>query len=221
MSEPASVSLILPAHQEAKTIGALLESLSSLYPHYEMIVVDDGSKDDTARIAEAKKAKVLLHPERRGYGAAIKSGIREAKGEVVVFVDADGQHDPKDVARLLQALGQAEMAVGARPPTADSWPRRFGKKILSYFADRAAGRKIPDFNSGLRALRKEKVLPFLSRLPDGFSLTTTVTLLFFQKGYRVEYLPIQVQPSPSGSKVRWKDFFKTLFLIWGVMLKRN
>ena len=106
------------------------------------------------------------------------------------------------------------MAVGARSPKADPWLRRSGKRILSYFADRAAGCKIPDFNSGLRALRKEKALPLLSLLPDGFSLTTTITLLFFQKGYRVEYLPIEVRPSLSPSKVRWRDFFKTLFLIW-------
>jgi hypothetical protein len=118
------------------------------------------------------------------------------------------------VARLLEALSSAEMAVGARSPKADPWLRRSGKRILSYFADRAAGCKIPDFNSGLRALRKEKALPLLSLLPDGFSLTTTITLLFFQKGYRVEYLPIEVRPSLSPSKVRWRDFFKTLFLIW-------
>jgi len=214
MTAPPCVSLILPAYQEAKTIGGLLEVLFRLYPSYEILVIDDGSCDATAQIAESKEARVLRHSERRGYGAAIKTGIRQAQGKIVVFLDGDGQHEPKDVARLLKALDSAEMAVGARSPEADPFFRRWGKRVLSFFANRAAGRKIPDFNSGLRALRKEKVLPLLPRLPDGFSLTTTITLLFFQKGYRVEYLDIQVRPSLSPSKVRWRDFFKTLFLIW-------
>ena len=207
------VSILIPAYHVEKTIAGIVHRIRSLYPGHEILVIDDGSSDRTADEAQKAGAFVLSHPFNRGYGAALKTGLRRARGEIVVFLDGDGEHHPEDIQRLLNAMEEAHMAVGARAILYRGPLKRWGKWILTQTAQIIVQKKIPDLNSGLRALRRPLALRFLSRLPDGFSLTTTLTLLMFRGGYRVCYLPIRVSPRVGESTVRPLDFFKTFFRI--------
>ncbi len=211
-----TVSIILPAYNEARALGQVLEQLGSLAGRYEVLVVDDGSSDETAEVAGRRAVRVLRHRRNRGYGAALKTGIRAAGGEVVVLLDSDGQHSPADIPRLLDALaGGADMAVGARSGRSlGPWVRRPGKTLLGWVANYLAGERIPDLNSGFRAVRRELILRYFHILPDGFSFSTTSTLAFLKGGYEVAYVPIATAARTGSSQVRIvRDGMQTLLLI--------
>lgn len=210
---PPPATVIIPAYNEDKSIGQVVSSLRSERPNDEILVINDGSTDQTATIAREAGARVLNHPFNMGYGGAIKTGIRHARHEFLLFFDADGQHDPKDLARLQQELTHCDMAVGARPKGTGTLQRRSGKWFLNKVANYLVGRVIPDLNSGLRAIRRTLALQFLHLLPNGFSLSTTLTLALHRSGFMISYIPIQVQERLGKSTVSPKDFFKTFFLI--------
>jgi len=225
MEKPAnknasSVTVILPAFNEGQNIARTVSELLQMYPEYEILVIDDGSLDDTAKLAEAEGARVVRNHVNKGYGASLKQGMRKAKGNIVVFMDADGQHDCKDIARLVKALEDSDMAVGERTAEDMVTVRKPGKWILSTVADFLAGRHIPDINSGFRALYREDGLKYLAILPNGFSLTTTITLAMIKEGRDVEYIPIRISPRAGGkSYVRYfRDGVKTLLLISRVIM---
>jgi glycosyltransferase involved in cell wall biosynthesis len=222
-NERASVSVILPAFNEAENIAETVSKLRQTYPEYEVLVVDDGSEDETARVAEAEGARVIRNGVNRGYGASLKQGMRKAKGDIVVFMDADGQHDCRDVERLVDGLAESDMVVGERSPEDLVTKRRPGKWLLSAAADFLVGQHIPDINSGFRALHREVGLNYLPILPSGFSLTTTLTLAMIKDGRDVKYIPIRISARSGGeSQVRYvRDGSKALLLVMRVVMLFN
>lgn len=213
-----SVSIVIPAYQEGEVVGEVVANVKrvaeTLGCPCEVLVVDDGSTDNTGEAARQAGAQVLVHPYNRGYGAALKTGIRAATGRTVIFMDADGQHDPQDIRRLLADRQVFDMVVGARKRSQGSplW-RKPGKLLLGLLANSLTGRNIPDLNSGLRALDREMALRFLPIMPDGFSFSTTSTIAAFRGGYTVQYVPIQVAHRVGKSTVTMMDGFKTIMLI--------
>lgn len=199
MSEPArppSITAILPAKNEAAGLQYVLPRLRAVLPEAEIIVVDDGSLDETAKIAERFHARVIRHPYSLGNGASIKAGARAARGEILVFLDADGQHDPDDIPKLLEPLhaGYA-MVVGARQldSHANSW-RRLANRGFNRLASLLTGFRILDLTSGFRAVFARSFLNFLYLLPNGFSYPTTITMAFFRSGLPVAYIPVRASP---------------------------
>jgi glycosyltransferase involved in cell wall biosynthesis len=188
------LSIILPAKNEAEGLRKVLPVLCSHFPGAEVIVVDDGSTDDTMAVAVAHGVKVLSSPYSMGNGAAIKRGVRAAGGDVVAFLDADGQHDPRGIASLLAKLDLGyDMVVGAR---ARSGQANVGRGLANALYNRVAswvtGHRILDLTSGFRVARAERFREFLPLLPNGFSYPTTSTMAFFRSGYTVAYVPIDV-----------------------------
>jgi glycosyltransferase involved in cell wall biosynthesis len=198
-----SISIVIPAFNEEGGLGDVLDGLHGSFPDIEIIVVNDGSSDSTAAVAAAKGAIVISHTRNLGYGASLKTGTRAAKGDYVLFCDADGQHTPTDVGRLIAVTPDYEMVVGARD--ADSHQplvRRPGKAFLRYFANILAGIRIPDLNSGLRVFHRETLLRYLHLMPDGFSFSTTSTFAMLKSNRRVLWLPITVKKRVGKSTVR-------------------
>ena len=212
MAPPASI--LIPAYNEEAVIASVIEQVRRARPDDEILVIDDASTDRTAEIAAAAGAHVIRHRHNLGYGGALKTGIRHAKHETIVFFDADDQFFPEDIGKLIDALGESDMAVGQRPQGSGALSRRSGKWFLYKVANYLVGYEIPDLNCGLRALRRELAAQFLHLLPNGFSLTTTITLAAIRSGYQVNYLPIQLKERTTGkSRVSMKDFFRTMLLI--------
>lgn len=198
------LSIILPAKNEAAAIGATVSGIRQHYPDAEVIVVNDGSTDNTAEVAEAAGARVVHHPYSKGNGAAIKSGARAASGEIIVFMDADGQHDPADIPRLLAVIEQGhDMVVGARQKGSQaSLGRGFANGLYNRLASWMTGHKVEDLTSGFRAVRAGKFREFLYLLPNGFSYPTTSTMAFFRAGYSVAYVPIHAAKRIGKSHIR-------------------
>lgn len=213
------LSIVLPARNEADNLPGLLMDLQERFPNAECIVVDDGSTDHTAAVAEKHGAHVIKHPYGMGNGAAIKSGARVAKGEVLIFMDADGQHDPADIERLLAGFDDGyDMVVGARNAGSQA---SFGRLAANTFYNRlaswVANHKIQDLTSGFRAVRAEKFRQFLYLLPNGFSYPTTITMSFFRAGYAVGYLPIQARPRGGKSHIRpLRDGVRFILIIFKI-----
>ena len=199
MSE-TTVSVIIPAYNEAGSIGDIVSEIKSLYPDFEVIVINDGSVDDT--VAEAKKAgaTVYSHPYNVGNGAAIKSGIRIAAGDIVVFMDGDGQHNPQEIAKLLKYMPEYDLVVGERS-TADqaSIGRAVGNKLYNWFASYVAKFSIKDLTSGFRAIKLSVARNFLYLLPNTYSYPTTLTLGVLRSGMSVKYVPIKIRKRKTGS----------------------
>ncbi|MBI3968432.1 MAG: glycosyltransferase family 2 protein [Chloroflexi bacterium] len=217
-------SIVIPAFNEGRAIGATLDRLcaamsASSHP-YEIIVVDDGSTDQTAQVSSSYPVRLLRHPRNKGYGAALKTGARAAQFPVVVTLDADGQHDPADVLRLLELAGSHEMVVGVRTKLSHAPAlRRPGKWALGVVASYLAGMRIPDLNSGMRAVRRDLILRFQHILPNGFSFSTTITLAVLKEGYDVAWLPITVSKRVGTSTVHpLRDGYGTLLLILRTIL---
>ncbi|WP_036136017.1 glycosyltransferase family 2 protein [Luteimonas mephitis] len=188
------LSVILPAKNEAEGLRQTLPRLRAAQPDAELIVVDDGSTDDTADVAAAHGARVLSSPYSMGNGAAIKRGARAASGEILVFMDADGQHDPAEIANLLERLGQGyDMVVGARDGAGQaSAGRSLANRFYNRLASWMTGHRVADLTSGFRATRADRFREFLHLLPNGFSYPTTSTMAFFRSAYPVAYVPIHV-----------------------------
>ena len=204
MNELPKVSVVIPAFNEEQIIGRVVsEVIGVLKFHqfdHEVIVIDDGSLDNTALEASRAGAKVLQHPYNIGNGAAIKSGIRAAQGQIFVFMDGDGQHDPKDIVRLLEYFPEYDMVVGARSFEGQaSYGRALGNKAFNLFASYVAKFRIPDLTSGFRAVKAEIARSFLYLLPNTYSYPTTITLGTLRSGNSVKYLPIHMQKRQSGS----------------------
>ncbi len=212
---PETISIIIPAYNVEGSIGATLNGLRDWQGRAEIIVVDDGSSDCTGDIARQAGMRVIRHQHNKGYGAALKTGIRAASGEIIVMMDADGEHNAAQLGCLLDAFGDNDMVVGARGRGSNApLIRRPGKWILGKVANYLAQTQIPDLNSGFRAFRKEVALRFLHILPNGFSFTTTLTLALFKEGYNTAYVPITTAPRVGTSTVNpIRDGINTLMLI--------
>lgn len=188
------LSIVLPAKNEAEGLARTLPRIHELYPEAEVIVVDDGSTDQTAVVSRAHGATVLSSPYSMGNGAAIKRGTRAAVGEIIVFMDADGQHDPALIHRLLDKLDEGyDMVVGARDASGQA---NIGRSAANAFYNRLAswvtGMRVADLTSGFRAVRAERFREFLHLLPNGFSYPTTSTMAFFRSAYTVAYVQVSV-----------------------------
>lgn len=198
------ISIVLPAKNESTAVGATVRRIRTLIPQAEILVINDDSEDDTAAIAEAASARVLHHPYGKGNGAAIKTGARSATGDIIVFMDADGQHDPADIPRLLEAINKGhDMVVGARQKGSQaSMGRGLANGVYNRLASWMTGHRVEDLTSGFRAVRTDKFREFLYLLPNGFSYPTTSTMAFFRAGYSVSYVPIHAAKRVGKSHIK-------------------
>lgn len=211
-------SVVIAAYNEAPTISGLVDAIQRDLPDAEVVVVDDGSTDGTAAAAERAGASVLRHPYNIGNGAAVKAGIRAASGDVIVFMDADGQHDPAEIPRLIEALDAYDMVVGARNPDQQaSLPRGVMNRLFNRLAAYVSGFKVRDLTSGFRAVKADVARDLLPMLPNGYSWPTTMTLVLLRSGMSLKYVPINVRSRAHGrSRIRpLRD--STRFLL--IMLK--
>ncbi len=213
------LSVVLPARNEAEGLRRTLPALRAAFPQAEVIVVDDGSSDGTALVASEHGARPLGAPYSMGNGAAIKRGARAATGEVIVFMDADGQHDPVQIQRLLDKLDEGyDMVVGARDASGQA---NAGRGLANAFYNRLAswitGARIADLTSGFRVVRADKFREFLHLLPNGFSYPTTITMAFFRSAYPVAYVPVPVAARIGTSHIRpLRDGVRFLLIIFKI-----
>jgi glycosyltransferase involved in cell wall biosynthesis len=214
MANPSDVSVVIPAYNEEEGIGAVVDGLRSCAAWRELLVVDDGSSDRTAANAEAAGARVLRHPYNKGNGAALKTGIREARGEVVLLLDADGQHDPTDALKLVAPVGIHDLVIGARAARDQPAMRALGNWVFETLASWLTGRPIPDLTCGFRAARRERLLEVLPLLPNGFSAPTSSCLAFLKAGYNVGFEPVRARTRAGRSKIRpLRDGVRFLLII--------
>jgi glycosyltransferase involved in cell wall biosynthesis len=210
------ISIIIPAYNEAQTIGDVVTKIIDLYPDFEIIVINDGSTDDTAAVAKDAGALVYSHPYNIGNGAAVKSGIRFASGKILVFMDGDGQHDPEDIEKMLQYFPDNDMVVGARLKGHQaSWGRALANRIYNWLASYVAKFPIKDLTSGFRAVKSDIAHNFLYLLPNTYSYPTTLTLGALRSGRSVKYIAINTQKREKGrSKIRiFRDGIRFFMII--------
>jgi len=213
------LTIILPARNEAKGLRALLPEILARMPNAEVIVVNDGSTDDTADICRQYGTKLVMHPYGMGNGAAVKSGARVAQGEILVFMDADGQHQPQDISHLLEKLAQGyDMVVGARSRRSQAGMHRaVANGLYNRLASWMVGQRVGDLTSGFRAVKADKFRKFLYMLPNGFSYPTTITMSFFRAGYAVGYVPIHAPKRIGNSHMRIvRDGVRFLLIIFKI-----
>jgi len=202
-ASPDATTVVIPAFNEAGSIGAVVRALAAAARWREILVVDDGSSDETANEASAAGARVIRHPYNKGNGAAVKTGIRQACGSLILIADGDGQHRASDAARLVSRLDEYDLVVGARSRgTHASAARRIGNATLNRLASFLTERPIPDLTSGFRAARRDALVEFIHLLPNGFSTPTTTTLAFIKAGYSVRFEPIEAAQRAGASKIR-------------------
>ena len=207
MAVPAC-SVVIPAFNEAQGIASVVQDVRRMLQdgelESEVIVVDDGSTDGTGEAATEAGAKVVAHEQNLGYGAALTTGIRRAKHEIVVILDADGTYPSDRIPDLLERMPEFDMVVGARTSAGAQipWVRRPAKWLLGRFANYVAGMKIPDLNSGMRAFRRTAAIAISPMLPRGFSWTTTITLATLVEGGSISYVPIKYSKRTGRSKIR-------------------
>ena len=214
-----SLSIVIPAKNESGAIGKVVSTAREHYPDAEVIVVDDGSSDDTGAVAASAGAIVISHPESLGNGAAVKSGARAASGDVIAFMDGDGQHDAGELSPLLDWLDQGyEMAIGARDTGSHAnVGRLFANGLYNGIASIMSGRKIPDLTSGFRVVRANKFKQFLYLLPNGFSYPTTITMAFLRSGYPITFEPITAEKRVGKSHIRpLRDGVRFLVIIFKI-----
>lgn len=214
------LSVVIPVYNEEETVLKVIEelqvSLGKIKKSYEIIVVNDGSNDNTVKFLKDMKGIVLIqHPYNKGYGSALKSGIRIAKGDLICIIDADCSYPTTAIPKLLERMGQYDMVVGARiNKTSEKEHRKLTKWLLAKLASYLSGTKIPDLNSGMRIFKKEDAIKFFHILPSGFSFTTTITLAYLSNDYTVNYVPIDYYKRGGTSKINpIKDGLNFLFLI--------
>ena len=220
-----NLSIIIPAYNEEKVIEQTIESLqkelNKLDLEYEIIAINDGSADKTKETLEKiRDIKLINHPYNKGYGASLKTGIKNAKFDFMLFFDADGQHPTKEISNLLKDINNFDMITGARIKKGYKGPylRRPGKKILHMIANYLTGKKIPDLNCGLRIIKKEELLRFLHIMPNGFSFSTTTTLVFIKESLSVKFVPIELNKRTGKSTVHPKDALRMLLLIIRIIM---
>ncbi len=216
---PAVVSVVVPAKNEAKILPRVLAAIRDAVPEAQIIVVNDGSSDDTEAVCTDAHLLVIKHLYSIGNGGAIKSGARAAVGDVVVFLDADGQHDPKDIPRLLSMMSQGyAMVVGARDARSHaSLGRRVANGLYNRLASWIVGHPIADLTSGFRAVNVQAFREFLHLLPNGFSYPTTITMAFFRSGYPVAYVPIEAGKRTGKSHISpMRDGVRFLLIIFKI-----
>lgn len=203
MNTKEKISIIVPAYNEEQTIGEVVRGIRKvLTDEAEVIVVNDGSTDRTGPIAEEAGAKVINHPYNKGNGASVKTGIRHARGDIVVLMDGDGQHNPEDIPKLLEKMNEYDMVVGARTgKSSGSFHRRCANWIYNDFATYLAQVKVLDLTSGFRAIKREIIVKFLYLLPNTFSYPSTCTMTLLRAGYSVYYVPINVHKRKGKSKI--------------------
>jgi glycosyltransferase involved in cell wall biosynthesis len=210
------ITIVIPAYNEAEAIEPVLNRLKTIRPDLveEIIVVNDGSTDQTAERAQLPGIRVVSHSQNRGYGAALKTGIIAAQTPFVVTMDSDGQHNPADVERLWAVAASNDMVVGQRTAVLHSqlW-RMPGKWLLTLMANYLSRRRIPDLNSGFRLMRRDVVKKYMHLCPSGFSFSTTITMAFFNRGHKVDYVPIQVEKRTGKSTVSVRTGFETIILV--------
>ena len=193
------ISVIIPCHNESQTIGWLVNNITNLYPDFEIIVINDGSTDDTSVVAEEAGAIVYSHPYNIGNGAAIKSGIRRASGDILVFMDADLQHNPEDIEAMLNYFPDYDMVVGARlAKDQTSLGRALGNKIYNWLASYVTKFNVQDLTSGFRAIKSDIARQYLYLLPNSYSYPTTLTLAVLRTGRALKYVPIKVKVRKAG-----------------------
>jgi glycosyltransferase involved in cell wall biosynthesis len=215
-----NLSIIIPAKNEAAFIGTLINDIRALYPESELLVVNDGSTDNTAAIATERGAKVISHPHSLGNGAAIKTGARNATGSVLVFLDADGQHRPSDIPRLIERLEEGfDMVIGARATGAShaNSARLLANGAYNMIASLVTSQRIPDLTSGFRAVRADNFRRFLYLLPNGFSYPTTITMAFMRSGYPVKFVAIEARKRAGKSHINpFRDGIRFMVIIFKV-----
>ncbi|MBU0675982.1 MAG: glycosyltransferase family 2 protein [Proteobacteria bacterium] len=201
------VTIILPACNEEKSIGSTIQSIKELYPNYEILVIDDGSTDQTMQSAVEAGANVWPHPYNIGNGAAVKTGLRNAAGDWVIMMDADGQHDPADIARLLEYRDRYDMVIGARSMSGQaSLHRGIANRIYNWLASYVTKFKVEDLTSGFRLVKKETVSSYIYLLPNTFSYPSTLTMAYLRSGRSVKYIPIHTRLRHHGSKSKIRLF---------------
>jgi glycosyltransferase involved in cell wall biosynthesis len=213
------ISIVLPAKNEAGSLAPLISQLRGYVPSAEILLIDDGSTDGTQRLALDLGVSIITHPYSLGNGAAIKAGTRAASGDILVFMDADGQHNPADIPRLLAKFDEGYgMVVGARDAASQaSRGRALANGFYNRFASLITGQTILDLTSGFRAVRADHFRRFLYLLPNGFSYPTTITMAFFRSGYPVGYVPIHAGKCQGASHLRpWHDGVRFLLIIFKI-----
>ncbi|MBL7105781.1 MAG: glycosyltransferase family 2 protein [Bacteroidales bacterium] len=220
------ISIIVPAYNEENAIRFGLEKFINLNFHtkYEIIYIDDGSTDKTAEIIREFPVQLYQHNINKGYGAALKTGIRKATGDKVIILDSDGQHDPKYIDQLIEMLNDFDMVIGERTSGSLQVKRRqAGKKLIRVIGEYMVEQKLPDYNSGFRGFNREIIKGMLHLMPNGFSFSTTSTLAFLKEGFTIGTFPIKVDERIGRkSNVKFvKDGTKTMLLIFRIIMLFN
>jgi glycosyltransferase involved in cell wall biosynthesis len=209
-----ATTVLIPAFNEGAAIARVVSDLRGSAPWHDVLVIDDGSSDDTAARAAASGARVIRHAYNKGNGAAVKTGIRNSDSTFVIVVDGDGQHRPADAVRLVSHLDSYDLVVGARSTrTHASFSRRVGNSLLNRLASYLTEQPVPDLTSGFRAARRDILMEFIHLLPNGFSTPTTTTLAFLKAGYSVRFEPIEAAQREGMSKIRLGSDGFRFFLI--------
>ncbi|WP_299976325.1 glycosyltransferase family 2 protein [uncultured Pseudoteredinibacter sp.] len=219
VSNMKGVSVVIPAKNEEKGLRKVLPRLKELDCVKEVIVVDDGSSDDTRSVCESYEVRCISHPHSIGNGAAIKTGARAASCETIVFMDGDGQHRPQDIPKLLSVFSSGyDLVVGARSKSGQaSYARFLANSLYNKFASWMSETNVEDLTSGFRVVNAKKFKQFLYMLPNGFSYPTTSTMAFLRSGYAVGFVDIEVMSRDGKSHIRiWKDGIKFLLIIFKI-----
>jgi len=212
--EKKDLTVIIPVYNEEESLPIFLENISKFKEEYNILFVDDASKDKSKHMIEEAGFNVLSHPYNKGYGAALKTGIRNSETEFIIIMDSDMQHDPDYIIEFINNYKWYDIVIGERTKSS-YFPffRRPGKFFLNVLAGYSAGFKIKDINSGFRMFKKEDTLRYLEILPNGFSFTTTQTLLYIKGGYSLKYIPLKAFKRKGSSTVKVRDGINTTFLI--------
>ncbi|MBN1132101.1 MAG: glycosyltransferase family 2 protein [Bacteroidales bacterium] len=221
-----STSIIIPAYNEEEAIGSTLRKMTDLGldRKYEIIVVDDGSNDGTGSVAAEFPVRLIRHHVNKGYGAALKTGIRNAQGDFIIFMDSDGQHTPDSIETIEKMLQDHDLVIGVRTGRSHQVQnRRLGKWLIRKVGEYLVEQKLPDYNSGYRGFRKELISSMLHMMPNGFSFSTTSTLAFIKEGYNIATFPVTVTERVGRkSNVRFfRDGSKTLLLLFRIIMLFN
>ncbi len=217
-------TILIPAYNEADVLGRVLQEFGQPAGCREIIVVDDGSTDDTADVARQHGARTISHASNRGYGAALKTGIQAVNTDFLICADGDGQHRLDDVLQIARQIGNHDMVVGVRRKGARrDWMRLPGKIVLQWFADILTDKRIPDLNSGMRSFRLSTIEKYIHLMPDGFSFSTTSSIAMLRMGHSVHYVPIDVhQRDGRKSTVQiFRDGFRVIMLILNLTVLFN